>query len=191
MNDFHELVDGSILKTADERHQAARDRLKASTVGLTTAAAEDAAAKKASERAVVNGDGDPMEAEIALNTAATRLGVATKVHTAATTAHQAAVEGLAVAKGEAHRPVYRRGVELRLEAARKADDARAMLAEAEQEYSAATSVLNFATGAGCGDVVFDRGHNHKLTSHADEVARWGRNYHNAWWPGLSPEGNVL
>jgi hypothetical protein len=190
MNQYHDLIDGDILRAADERHQTEREWLMTTTKSLTVATTNHDAAKRASDQAIAGTTGDPIEAEVGLETAARALSVATRVHAAADAAHRATVENLVTAKGEAHQPVFVRGVEMRLQAARKADAARAMLAEAEADYTSATDVLRFALQAGCRDAVYGQATGKPLTNYTDEFALWSRNFHNAWFQGLNDDGSV-
>ncbi len=185
------LINNDTILGAKDRHQSALARLQTVRADLETARNVHTSAKRASEHAIADPSlADPHAADHAEQAAARAVAVAERVVAAAEIAALTAAGAVHTASGEAHQGVYTEGVRRRLAAAAKTDAAKAMRAEAKLDYADATSLLNFATDAGTRDVVFDRGHSHALTCHADEISRWGRNYHNAWWPGLSPEGSV-
>jgi hypothetical protein len=192
-NGYMDLIDARLIVGAEQKVAVAKIRLSLVVAEHEVAAAEHAAAKAAEDEAVAgNGSGDPQLLAAAAAAAASRLDVARRVVMGAETAVQEAVTNVATARSIALRPVYVAGVELRLSAAKKSDEAKAMLAEAAKDYATATGILNLAVANGCQGVVFDNSHNHTLTTHAAEVKRWsGETTHRAWWRGLDSDGNVI
>ena len=150
MNQPHDhLIDHDLIDAAKDRHQAALARAAKVRTDLNFKRAAHVAARIASERAVADpSTADPHEADQVEAIAARAVTVAEKVAAAAESEAVQAGGAVRVACGEGYKPVYTHGVRCRLAAAVKADAARAMLAEAEQEYTQATGLLNLATKAG-------------------------------------------
>lgn len=172
------LVKHEVIGAAHAKRDAARQKLTGAVQHVAEAQAAHKVAAEASELAV-NGEGtlSPVDAEVLLEAAVRALTVSEKVRAAADAAHQAADDAITTAMGEAHKPVYAAGIELRLASARKADAARAMLAEAEVEFNQATALLNYARGQYCPPSSFVEGH--VLDTHAREIARWSEP--GTWW----------
>jgi hypothetical protein len=176
-DDFDRLIDHDIINGAAVRLTVAVERLSATAVDLNAATAAHSAAEDASRHAAA-GDGDPMQAEHALEAAARMLAVAVKVHAAAEAAQSAAHADIHPARERGWRPVYVQGIRLRLQATKKADVARGILAEAEAEFNRATAVLNAANPAG---LIYREGHQTPFGSYQDELKLWA--VPNSWWTG--------
>jgi hypothetical protein len=188
MIDYDTFITHDLIAKAQGQLDAARTRLAAVRVDLSAAQARQQAARQARDVAVAAGGSDAHKAAAALRDATTALDVCGQIVAAAENALAQSDADLITARGVAYRPVYVEGVRQRLAAAAKADQARAMLAEAGRDYASATDILNHATNHDCMDVIFDRGHSQPMSDHAAEIARWSQNYHGAWWGGLTPAG---
>lgn len=188
-----DFIDHNTLREAKEQHDAATLRLKIAQSGLAAAQGAHDRAKLASE-AAIKGEStvSAMDAEHDLEAAAKALRVAEKVHDAARESHTDITEWQTTASGLAHRGVYLEGIRRRLEAARKGDKARAMLAEADADHLAATMVLQHAHQLGTPH--FGNAHNgpRGLQTEAQEAAIWaGAGVDIAkgttlWDPGAAP-----
>ncbi len=181
---FDEFVDHELMRQAAERRQSAVERVARAEDALQHARDGHTTAKQASERAIACvGSLSPMEAEMALEAAARELSVAERVLDAANLALREADDGVITARGDAHRPVYLAGISRRLAAAKKADEARALLAAAQKEHDAATAMLNHATQNGTMHVIYDASHGagRPIGDYAGELTRWSQP--NGWWNG--------
>jgi hypothetical protein len=190
-NDYENLIDETLIRKAGDKLTDARARLATATIDRRDASATHAVARIAADSAIAGNGDDAHKAVANLDTATKALDVTTLIFGAAALVVAKAEADVVTARGVAWEAVYTEGVRRRLAAAKMADQARAMLADAERNYADATKVLNAATSQGARHVVFSVSHSHFLTNHADEVKRWSQNYHNAWWPGLSAAGNVI
>lgn len=136
------FVDHAMVAWALERLNADMAQLGQVRSEWDAARAVVTDAETASAHAIASG-GDAMGAERALEEARRALSVAEKVVAHATTVAETAAQAHAAAVIQAHAPAYAHGVLRRIEAARKADQARAMLAEAEAEHQAGAAVLAY------------------------------------------------
>jgi hypothetical protein len=181
-DDITSLVDQAIIKAAGQRWQLTTDRLAQAEADLRDAKTAHDAAQNASKRAIAGlGDLSPLDAEHQINSAATVLSVAQKVRDAAAAALEEATEGQETARGEAWKPVYIAGIKRRLAAAKAADAARDLLAQATADYDVATEFLNTATRNGTLHVIYDQSHSKAMGTYGTEVALWS--VPNSWWSG--------
>ncbi len=188
--EIKELVDHALIEAAVAKHKKAAARAGETEAALSAATDAHARAKRASEAAIA-GNGDAAKAEIALEAAQRAVTVATKVRDAAQRAREEALAGIDAARGKAHQPVFAAGVAARLAACRKADKARALLAEAVAEFHAGTAMLNFAASNGTpriGDPGIENRSSPSLTprdgtwmqpTEAEELATWRTP--RGWW----------
>jgi hypothetical protein len=160
-----DLIDHALLASANARMAGASDCLKKTADDLASAkimlnSAETAAAKAPG-----------IENEIVLEKAQRAVRVAEKSHAAAVANHTIIETWLALAKGIAHSQLFLAGLRRRVDAAMKADAARAMLAAAETEMRAATAMCRQAYAAGHPDIfgLCNRPISVALTA-ADEIA---------------------
>jgi hypothetical protein len=167
------LVDASVIDRATRRHQDALARVTRAEADLSAAIAAHKTAEFTSHLAV-QGHGSvlALDAEHALNDASTRLKVARKVRDAAQQSLVAADQGRSMARGQAWAPVYVDGIRQRMAAARKGDEAKRMLAQADAEHAAATASMNLAVQNGTPHI----GHWHNgprlLRSEVEEGGIW-------------------
>lgn len=166
------LIETDVIASAGAATTAARERRAASTKALDAAQAAYAAAEIASTRAI-GGDGDPHAAEIALEAATRNLTVATKVYDASGRQLEDAVEAERRAKATAWQPVYLAGVQRRIDAAKAADAARALLAQAEADHDFGTSIMLYAHREGVAHPVMDAVWNYPCRTEEVERRIWG------------------
>lgn len=190
MTEFSNLIETKLIDAARATLAEAADRLTAAQAAVAEARANHTAAKRAADAAISSAAADALDLSEAEEAAARRLAVVSRVLDAATEARRKATDGLNEATGVAHRPVYVRGAQMRLQAARKADAARAMLTEAEADHRAGTAALKAAIAAGAGDVTFGRFDNEQLPlDEQSEMKIWTDGYHRNWWqPVFVTEG---
>lgn len=191
MNTVASLVDQKAQDAANAKVATAAEKVKSAAAILATATASHRAASNAAELAVGAGSAEAFEKGELHEAEKRRLDVATRVHASATAAHQAAVDALPVAKGISYQPVYCYGVELSIAAGRKADAARAMLAEAEEDDKAAVEVLRHAVNdCGCRDATFGRFLQPVPLTFNDRFNLFNVGIHTAWFNGTDVEGKV-
>lgn len=139
---LEKLVDHSEIEKALERHRASvvrRDAVKDEYDAAKKAASD---ATDAYEKSLSGEIDTPiMDAYRTMEDAVKKRDVTGEVLNRASQAMDKADQGTRHGRGKAWRPVYVEGINRRLSAAKKADDARAMLKEAERDYAQATRVV--------------------------------------------------
>jgi hypothetical protein len=193
MNDpnIFALVDTKAIDAANADLTVAKSKLDAASQAHADASQAHAAAGKAAQTAIEAGSTDALTLHGAHEAGASRVQVAERVLGHAAGQHRAAMNAVEIAKGDAHKPVLSYAVELRIAAARKADQGRAAIIEAEAEHAAATEIMHFAIGQGAPDMTWG---NYRKSgdpvTFAHEVQTFGVDYHRNWWPGLNADGSV-
>lgn len=179
-DEVERLVDSAPIEAANAAVVAARTRLAAAQAEQTAAAANLHVLRQARDRAI-NGDGDPHATTTALRQGERTAAVTDEVLAATKRAlEEAETAGIRRARDLAWRPVYLAGVRARIAAAQKADQARALLAEAEKEYEAGTALLDRAYAGGTPHPVATDVRLYGAPTEAREVSMWSRN-------GVDPE----
>jgi hypothetical protein len=185
------LVDTKAIDAANADLTVAKSKLDAASQAHADATQAHAAAGRAAQAAIEAGTTDALTAHDVHEVAARRLDVATRVLGHAAGQHRAAMNAVEIAKGDAHKPVLSYAVELRIAAARKADQGRAAIIEAEAEHAAATEIMHFAIGQGAPDMTWG---NYRKSGDpvtlAHEVQTFDVDYHRNWWTGLNEDGSV-
>jgi hypothetical protein len=168
---FDDLIDHASISDWKAAHGAAYARKVQTADDLEAATAAYRKAVAASERAVA-GNGDPMAAELTLETATRNLTVARKIATAAEAALARSRNREHIVRGMAHKGVYVAGIRARIAAARAADSAKAALADADRAYLDATALISRAREGGCPDVHGATDGPHVLRSAQEELKHW-------------------
>ncbi len=166
------LAKYDFIQEADRHLAAMKARASQAASDLGTADAALAAATQVSKQAVA-GQGDPMAAERALEEATRVRHVAQKVFDAATSAIDSALEAFHQARNQAWQPVYLAGIQRRIEAAQKADRARAMLEEAQRDHHTGTSIMQLAFTNGVPHPATSGSWNHPVSTEKGELQIWG------------------
>lgn len=146
LNRLKSFIDTEAIARAKASVATMKTRLVTAKANLDAAANELREAEAISDRAI-RGDGDPIAAEMCLEETRRKVTVAEKIVEAANAAVASAEEGHARTHIQAHLPAYAEGVRMRVEAARKADRARAMLAEAQADHDQGTAAMEHGYGS--------------------------------------------
>lgn len=183
------LVDHAALQAAAEKLNAAREQLAKANLAHSDAKRAHAEAQAVSAMAVAGEGGiDPVQAERLLEDAARAVLVREKIVAHATGALQKAEADHQAARNVACAPVYIEGVRRKVAAARKADQARAMLAEAEADYRLGDRTLAFASlDLGVPHVINEAMLGNKIHTEAHERAIWAGVHVDVdagWMPGM-------
>jgi hypothetical protein len=166
-----DLVDHEMLARWQSDHAAAAERLVVARQALAKAQGEHTAAGFASERAITNG-GDVLAAEIALEAAARRHGVAQKVYDAAAAAVARSNDRRQIVSGLAHKGLYEHGIRQRIAAARRWDLAKAEVAAAEADRAAADTQMRRAMQSGTYDLFGALDHPDLMRTEERERQHW-------------------
>lgn len=173
-DEVEKLVDPAPIEAANAAIVAARARLAEAQDKQTAAAANLNVLKQARDRAI-NGDGDPHATTDALQQGEKTAAVADEVLAATKRAlEEAETAGIRRARDLAWRPVYLFGIRTRIAAAQKADQARALLAEAESEYKAGTALLDRAYDGGTQHPVVTAVRSYGDPTEEKERSMWSR-----------------
>ena len=147
---LEKMVDPDAIARAEERHALAiirRDKVKAEYEGTRDAAGR---AKVTYEKSLIGeADTSPVDAFRAIEEADKVCNAAAEVLNRVCQALDRAEDDIREAHGIAWRPVYAEGCKQRIAAAKKADQARALLREAEADFAKGSRVLLFAHHHGC------------------------------------------
>jgi hypothetical protein len=171
--DVAKLVNVDLIAAANTRLSSAVEKLRLAEVAFDLAAVAHSAAQDAATKAAAGvGEITPEDAEIQIETTARTVKVAGRVLEAATRERAAAHGDELPARGRAHREVYKAGIALRLAAARRADEAHALLAAAQAAYDKGTAYIARARQNGCNDLWGNPGPRDLLTDYAAELKQW-------------------
>ncbi|TPG45708.1 hypothetical protein EAH89_26265 [Roseomonas nepalensis] len=178
------LVDSAALRTADHEREAVGQRLQEATAEKLRADDAAAVAQAKLDRAL-NGEAslDLAQAHAEAEEAARAARLAGLVVEEAQKALIDRDDVYRRARGIAFQPLFAAGIQRRLDAAQRADEARAMLSAAEAEFTLATRMLEAARSGGTFPLIQDFGS--VLGTYDEELRRWtgDRSVHGNWWTG--------
>jgi hypothetical protein len=148
MNDYHELIDTSVIAPAEEAHERAGARLQDARKRLSVEEAAHRDAERAARRAEELGGDEAFPCDEALANAQRRLDVATRIVASATEAQRQTQVGIDTARAEAYRPVAAAGFRALLAASERHDAALKEMEAAEADRLAAGALVMAAHAQG-------------------------------------------
>ncbi len=148
-NERTDLVDQTLIAASAEKLSKAQARAANATADLAVAKQQVLDAENAAHLAAEGrGKLSPLDAERALSEAQLGLRAAEKVAAAAAMFQEKCGEWAALAQGAAHSGLYLAGLRGRIAAAEKAEQAKALLLEAERDMQNAAAMCHQAHVAG-------------------------------------------
>ena len=143
--DYSKHIDQTIIEAEDAKFGKVVARRDVAAKRLADAMNDHAAAAKAHKLALTGeGDADVFQTQEALNAAAARVSTAQQATSAVETAIQAAKEQHESDRGKAYGPVVTVALEHLSDAAKLADQARKLAADAQARWQAAAAAIQHA-----------------------------------------------